>query len=74
MNLICKPNKPLAHIQQALAAITLIAFGFFVPTWAGGDHGAEAPATTGAVTSPRVSSHSDLFELVGVVENSEMKI
>ena len=74
MNLICKPKKPLAHIQKALAAITLIAFGFFAPAWSGGDHGAEAPATTGAVTSPRVSSHSDLFELVGVVENSEMKI
>ena len=74
MNPIYKPNKPLAHMQQALAAITLIASSFFAPTWAGGDHGAEAPATTGAVTSPRISSHSELFELVGVVENSEMKI
>lgn len=74
MNLIYKPNKPLTHIQQALAAITFIAFNFFAPAWAGGDHGAEAPTAAGAVTSPRISSHSDLFELVGVVENSEMKI
>ncbi len=73
MNLIYKSNKPLAHIQKALAAMTFIAFNFFAPVWAGGDHGAEAP-TASAVTSPRISSHSDLFELVGVVENSEMKI
>jgi len=53
--------------------MTFIAFNFFAPVWAGGDHGAEAP-TASAVTSPRISSHSDLFELVGVVENSEMKI
>lgn len=74
MNLIYKPNKPLAHIQQALTAIFFIASGLFATAWAGGDHGAEAPAAAGVVTSPRISSHSDLFELVGVVENGEMKI
>ncbi|WP_255249998.1 efflux RND transporter periplasmic adaptor subunit [Polaromonas sp. AET17H-212] len=74
MNPIYKPNKPLAHIQKVLAAIFFIAFNFFATAWAAGDHGAEAPATAGAVTSPRISSHSDLFELVGVVENGEMKI
>ncbi len=74
MNPIYKPNKPLAHIQNVLAAIFFIAFNFFATAWAAGDHGAEAPATAGAVTSPRISSHSDLFELVGVVENGEMKI
>jgi len=74
MNPIYKPNKPLAHIQKVLAAIFFIAFNFFATAWAAGDHGAEAPATGGAVTSPRISSHSDLFELVGVVENGEMKI
>ena len=74
MNPIYKPNKPLAHIQKVLAAILFIAFNFFATAWAAGDHGAEAPATGGAVTSPRISSHSDLFELVGVVENGEMKI
>lgn len=69
-----KLNRPLTPVQQALAAITLIAFSFFGPAWAAGDHGAETPTAASAVTSPRVSNHSDLFELVGVVENSEMKI
>lgn len=73
MNLIHKSNKPQAHIQQALTAIVFIASGLFATAWAGGDHGAEAPAA-GVVTSPRISSHSDLFELVGVVDNGEMKI
>jgi len=74
MNLIYKPNKPLAHIQKSLVAIVFIASSLFATAWAAGDHGAEGPAAAGAVTSPRISSHSDLFELVGVVENSEMKI
>lgn len=69
-----KQNRPLAHIQQALAAIIFIASGVFATAWAAGDHGAEAPAAASAVTSPRISSHSDLFELVGVVDNGEMKI
>jgi RND family efflux transporter MFP subunit len=74
MNSIYKPKKPLALIQKALAAITLIAFSFFSPAWAAGDHSHDTPAAASALTSPRISSHSDLFELVGVVENSEMKI
>ena len=74
MNLIYKPNQPLAHIQHALVAIVLIATSLFASAWAAGDHGAEAPAASGAVTSPRISSHSDVFELVGVVDNGEMKI
>lgn len=74
MNLIYKPNMPLAHIQKSLVAIVLIVSSLFATAWAAGDHGAEGPAAAGAVTSPRISSHSDLFELVGVVENSEMKI
>lgn len=74
MNHLYKQKTTLALIQQALRAITFIAFSFFNPAWAAGDHGAEAPATASAVTSPRISSHSDLFELVGVVQNSEMKI
>ncbi|MDO8774468.1 MAG: efflux RND transporter periplasmic adaptor subunit [Burkholderiaceae bacterium] len=74
MNLIYKSNKPLAYIQQALVATIFIASSLFATAWAAGDHGAEAPTAAGAVTSPRISSHSDLFELVGVVESSEMKI
>ncbi|MDO8276872.1 MAG: efflux RND transporter periplasmic adaptor subunit [Burkholderiaceae bacterium] len=74
MNPIDKPIKPPALIRQALGAIIFIASSAFATAWAAGDHGAEAPAAVGAVTSPRVTSHSDLFELVGLVENSEMKI
>ncbi|WP_395058668.1 efflux RND transporter periplasmic adaptor subunit [Polaromonas sp.] len=76
MNSIYKPKKPLAHTRHGIAAITLIAFNFFTPAWAAGghDHGDEAPAAASSTVSPRISSHSDLFELVGVVENSEMKI
>lgn len=74
MNLTFKSNMPQAHIQKSLVAIVFIALNLFATAWAAGDHGAEAPAAAGAVTSPRISSHSDLFELVGVVENSEMKI
>ena len=76
MNSIYKPKKPLAHTRHGIAAITLIAFNFFTPAWAAGghDHGDEAPAAASSTVSPRISSHSDLFELVGVVENGEMKI
>jgi len=38
----------------------------------GHDHGAE-PAAAGAA-SPRVEAHSDLFELVGVVDKGEMTL
>lgn len=74
MNRFFKQIMPLALMHRAPAAIVLIALLHFGPAGAAGDHGAEAPAAASGVTSPRVSSHSDLFELVGVVENSEMKI
>lgn len=38
----------------------------------GHDHGAEPAA--GGTASPRVEAHSDLFELVGVVEKGEMTV
>ena len=58
MNLVYKPNKPLALAQQALAAIFFIASSLFATAWAAGDHGAEAPAAARAVTSPRMTRHS----------------
>ncbi|RYX92076.1 MAG: hypothetical protein EOO28_23700 [Comamonadaceae bacterium] len=39
----------------------------------GHDHG-EAPAATTQAASPRVQAHSDLFELVGVVDKGQMTI
>ena len=74
MNHFFKPNRPLAHKGQGLVAIFLIAFALAPPVWAAGDHSHDAPAAASGATSPRISSHSDLFELVGVVENSEMTI
>jgi cobalt-zinc-cadmium efflux system membrane fusion protein len=40
---------------------------------AGHDHGDEAPAASGTA-SPRVTSHSDLFELVGIVDAGVMTL
>ena len=73
-------NWPLAQSIRAQLAIILIAF-FLIMTalvnsaWAGPghDHG-DAPAAAMSSASPRVTAHSDLFELVGLVEGSEMKI
>jgi membrane fusion protein, heavy metal efflux system len=73
-------NRHFSHVLLTQYAIILIAFFlpviFFAnPAWAGPghDHG-DAPATATGSASPRVSAHSDLFELVGVVEKGEMTI
>ena len=75
------PSKwPLAQSIRAQAATILIAFfilmAFIVnPAWAGPghDHGDER-ATNAGSASPRVTSHSDLFEIVGVVGKGEMTL
>jgi membrane fusion protein, heavy metal efflux system len=43
--------------------------------WAGPghDHGDEAPSATGTA-SPRITSHSDLFELVGILDKDKLVI
>ena len=76
MNSIYKKNRLLAPVRQALFALFFIASGLSGMAWAdkGHEHSHEPMAATGAATSPRISSHSELFELVGVVENGEMKI
>lgn len=74
LNLV--PNLALALMKRAGAAITLVAsMAFATVAFAGEghDHGADAPVATGA-GSPRVSSHSDLFELVGIVDAGAMTI
>ncbi len=40
----------------------------------GHDHGDAAPAASGAPTSPRFEAHSDLFEVVGVVNGSSLSL
>ena len=73
-------NRPPAQSLLAQAAIILIAIFFvlsalFSPVRAdaGHDHG-DAPAAATGTAAPRVTSHSDLFEVVGMVEGNEMKI
>ena len=73
-------NRLIAQRIQARAAPILIVFtlAFIACTnavWAGPghDHG-DAPAAAVGTASPRVSAHSDLFELVGTVDSGELKI
>ncbi len=74
MNHFYRQKSPLSLVRQAQAALFLIAITVFGAARAAGDHSHEAPAAVGGTASPRLSSHSDLFELVGVVENGDMKI
>jgi cobalt-zinc-cadmium efflux system membrane fusion protein len=73
-------NWSITQSSRRLLATIFIAF--FVacvtvsnPAFAspGHDHGDKPTVTTGTA-APRVSAHSDLFELVGMVQGNEMKI
>ena len=73
-------NRPIAQSILAQLAILIVALAvvlttFFSFAWAGEghDHG-EAPTAATGTAAPRLTSHSDLFELVGMVEGNEMKI
>ena len=73
-------NRPIAQSIRAQIAILIVALAvvlttFFSYAWAGEghDHG-DAPAAATGTAAPRLTSHSDLFELVGMVEGNEMKI
>jgi len=73
-------NRPIAQSILAQIAVLMVALAvvlttFFSSVWAGEghDHG-EAPAAATGIAAPRLTSHSDLFELVGMVEGNEMKI
>ena len=75
---IYKQNRPVAQLILVQQAMFIIAFLMFLPTslvWAGPghDHG-DAPAAATGSELPRVTSHSDLFELVGIVATGEMTI
>ena len=73
-------NSPVAQLIRAQAATVFIAILILLmaalqPAWAGPghDHGDEPAAAAGS-SSPRITSHSDLFEIVGVVDKGEMTI
>ena len=73
-------NRPIAQSIRVQIAVLIVALAvvlstFFSFAWAGEghDHGEAHTAATGTA-APRLTSHSDLFELVGMVEGNEMKI
>ena len=85
MTVIFKPNWPVVPVSITVKAMNLIAYCWIAvamllaalavprPAIAGGDHGEAAPAAAGT-TSPRVSSSSDLFELVGIAQGEKLVI
>lgn len=82
MNRFYMKKVPSAQLKRAQAAIKKIAFCVIAASfmlsntsWAGEghDHGQAASAVSTAA-SPRVTSSSELFELVGMVERGEMVI
>jgi hypothetical protein len=68
-------NKKLAPVLRATLASLAFAGFATLPAFAddGHNHGAEPAAAEGRA-SPRVEAHSDLFELVGVVEKGQMTV
>lgn len=53
--------------------LSLSLFSLFAHAHGDEDHGA-APATVAIGSAPRIVTHSDLFELVGIVENGAMTL
>ena len=68
-------NKKIFALLRAAFASTALACAATFPSFAddGHNHGAE-PAAAAGQASPRVEAHSDLFELVGVVEKGQMTV
>ncbi|MEJ5992376.1 hypothetical protein WG902_20410 [Ramlibacter sp. PS3R-8] len=68
-------KKKLAPALRATLASLALAFAATVPAFAGEGHNHDAvPAGAEGQASPRVQAHSDLFELVGIVENGQMTV
>ena len=66
--------KLLPAFRSALAALALSCTAI-APALAGEGHNHDAaPAGAEGQASPRVQAHSDLFELVGVVEKGQMTV
>lgn len=68
-------NKIFPGAVRAILIAVMLSLGLAAPSQADDGHGhGEAPAATGQAASPRVQAHSDLFELVGVVDEGQMTI
>ena len=61
------------RLQPWVAGLVLSSAAAIALAGDGHDHGDEAPAAAGTA-SPRVSAHSDLFELVGIVDKGQMTV
>ena len=66
-------NALMKNAHIALLAAALATGAGTTMAGPGHDHGEEAPAASGTAL-PRVTSHSDLFELVGIVDAGAMTI
>ncbi len=69
-------NMAVTRMKYALTAMLFVAIAVGAGTATAGpghDHGDEAPVAAG-MASPRVTSHSDLFEVVGIVEAGVMTV
>lgn len=62
--------RPLSRFAAGVLVAATATFAF---AGEGHDHGEAAPAAAGSA-SPRMSAHSDLFELVGVVDKGQMTV
>ena len=60
-------------LLQAVIAAALLPFSLPVFADEGHDHGDEPAAGEGSA-SPRFEAHSDIFELVGIVENGQLTV
>ena len=68
-------NKKLAPTLRATLACLTFVCAATAPAFAGEGHDHDAtPAAAQGQATPRVSAHSDLFELVGVVEKGQMTV
>jgi hypothetical protein len=61
------------RMARALVPAVLVSLGVHAIAGEGHDHGDAAPAATGTA-SPRLTAHSDLFELVGIADKGRMTL
>ena len=68
-------NKILSPALRAALAVVALAFAAALPAWGSEGHNHDAPPAGGqGQASPRIEAHSDLFELVGVVDKGQMTV
>ncbi len=66
-------HRSFVHWLSVAALVVSSALPLQAVAGPGHDHGDEAPVATGTA-SPRINAHSDLFELVGIVEHETMTV